>query len=419
MNIGKTIKLKRKERGFTQEELSNGICSITYLSKLENGKLDSQINDDTLHLLCSRLGISQEDLTGDSEEVMDLLFEWYEKICEQDFSQSADFYNIVQKKISNSSNYETTIFYELFKLRYYIQKKDIGESIKIQDHIEQKKDMFTPRQMYYYHKFLGYLYRERDMLEKAEHHLHKSIGLDHDLKINEPDLYYLLGIVQSRLGNYIRSFEYLHKAEVMYSDLIDYNKLFRINIIISINYILLGEYDLSIEKIQVLLQQAKKLSKEDSTIAMLKHNLGYAYLKKEKYQQSYKILQETLEIKEHSIGESVDYLITYYVYVQALLHLDMSDETEVNNAIQEGIRMSEKLDNREYQIKFTYLYYKFSKNTTRFETLTFLENTALEYFSTRGDKDDYKYFLLEVVKIYKEKKMYKKATYYLLNYIDI
>jgi HTH-type transcriptional regulator, quorum sensing regulator NprR len=419
MNIGKAIKFKRKESGLTQEELSNGICSITYLSKLENGKLDSQINDETLNLLCSRLGISQEDLTSDSEELLDLLFEWYEKICEQDLSQSADLYNKVQKKISNSSNYETTIFFELFKLRYFIQKKDVGKSIKIHKDIEQKIDLYTPRQLYYYHKFLGYLYRERDMLEKSEHHLHKSIGLDQDLKINEPDLYYLLGIVQSRLGNYIRSFEYLHKAEVLYSDLIDYNKLFRINIIISINYILLGEYDLAIEKIEVLLQQAKKLKKEVNTIAMLKHNLGYAYFKKEKYQQSYNILLETLEMKEQSIGVSVDYLITYYVYVQAFLHLNMGEETEINNAIQEGISISDKLDNREYQIKFTYLYYKFSKNTAHVETLTFLENTALEYFSTRGDKDDYKYFLLEVVKIYKEKKMYKKATHYLLNYIEI
>ncbi|OIU69815.1 helix-turn-helix domain-containing protein [Rossellomorea aquimaris] len=419
MNIGKAIKFKRKESGLTQEELSNGICSITYLSKLENGKLDSQINDETLNLLCSRLGISQEDLTSDSEELLDLLFEWYEKVCEEDLSQCAELYNNVQKKIRYSSNYETAIFFELFKLRYFIQKKDVGESIKIHKDIDQKIDLFTPKQLYFYHKFSGYLYRERDMLKKAEHHLHEAIDLDQELKINEPDLYYLLGIVQSRLGNYISSFEYLHKAEVLYSDLIDYNKLFKINIIISINYILLGEYDLSIEKIEVLLQQAKKLKKEVNTVAMLKHNLGYAYFKKERYQQSYNILLETLEMKGKSIGVSVDYLITYYVYVQAFLHLNMGDETEVNHAIQEGIRMSEELDKKEYQIKFTYLNYKFSTNSTQNETLTFLENTALEYFSTRGDKDDYKHFLLEVVKIYKEKKMYKKATHYLLNYIEI
>ena len=38
-DIGSFIKKKRKEMQVTQDEISNGICSVSYLSKIENNQI--------------------------------------------------------------------------------------------------------------------------------------------------------------------------------------------------------------------------------------------------------------------------------------------------------------------------------------------------------------------------------------------
>lgn len=56
--IGSALKMKRKELKMTLEESSEGICSISYLSKLENNLIEP--NDVFVSLLMKRLNISEE-----------------------------------------------------------------------------------------------------------------------------------------------------------------------------------------------------------------------------------------------------------------------------------------------------------------------------------------------------------------------
>lgn len=53
--IGKIIKLERKKLGITQRKLCVGICSNSYLSKIENEKIIA--DNKTIDLLLNRLGI--------------------------------------------------------------------------------------------------------------------------------------------------------------------------------------------------------------------------------------------------------------------------------------------------------------------------------------------------------------------------
>lgn len=65
MFIGEKVHFKRKELGITQEKLCREICSITYLSKLENNKIEAK--EDILKMLCKRLDISIEYLIKNEE----------------------------------------------------------------------------------------------------------------------------------------------------------------------------------------------------------------------------------------------------------------------------------------------------------------------------------------------------------------
>jgi|GEM_PF-5470515 len=54
------IKNTRREKGWTLDYLSNGICSVSYLSKLENNKIVPQSS--TVKLLCDKLGVQTPDI---------------------------------------------------------------------------------------------------------------------------------------------------------------------------------------------------------------------------------------------------------------------------------------------------------------------------------------------------------------------
>ncbi|MEH7802743.1 helix-turn-helix transcriptional regulator, partial [Bacillus pumilus] len=52
INIGQIIKLYRYKQNMTQSELAEGICSVSHLSKIENGSKEA--NQDTINLLLER-----------------------------------------------------------------------------------------------------------------------------------------------------------------------------------------------------------------------------------------------------------------------------------------------------------------------------------------------------------------------------
>ena len=57
---GLLIRKRRQEREWSQAALCNGICAVSYLSKIEQGKVES--SPEVLNLLFRRLGIQwQED----------------------------------------------------------------------------------------------------------------------------------------------------------------------------------------------------------------------------------------------------------------------------------------------------------------------------------------------------------------------
>ncbi|CAM3114281.1 helix-turn-helix transcriptional regulator [Filibacter tadaridae] len=56
MKIGQLIKVERQKINIRQDELAQGICSPSYLSKIENGTAIP--GDEVQHMLLQRLNIS-------------------------------------------------------------------------------------------------------------------------------------------------------------------------------------------------------------------------------------------------------------------------------------------------------------------------------------------------------------------------
>jgi len=79
--IGSAIRLKRKELKMTLEEGAEGICSISYLSKLENNQIDPNL--DFVDQLIERFGI-REQIHYDEQRYQNDLKELTEKMVMQE-----------------------------------------------------------------------------------------------------------------------------------------------------------------------------------------------------------------------------------------------------------------------------------------------------------------------------------------------
>lgn len=74
---GLLIKKQRKALDISLEALSHGVCSPSYLSKIENNILVA--NDDIYNLLFKKLGISTMDTIKEEKikQMLDLFFKYY------------------------------------------------------------------------------------------------------------------------------------------------------------------------------------------------------------------------------------------------------------------------------------------------------------------------------------------------------
>ena len=60
-DYGQWIRTERMRRGWSQEELCKGICTVSYLSRIESGKAEP--SEDTLRLLMDKLELSADEQT--------------------------------------------------------------------------------------------------------------------------------------------------------------------------------------------------------------------------------------------------------------------------------------------------------------------------------------------------------------------
>src|SRR5690606_40225211 len=123
MNIGSILKYYRMKNNLTQSELSKGVCSVSHLSKIESNKYIP--HDETINELFKRMGINWE------REVETYEY-WTEKL--EAFILHSIYYDLksmeeVYQELSTQKDYlqSTGLVnrYELYKLRYYLFKKEI------------------------------------------------------------------------------------------------------------------------------------------------------------------------------------------------------------------------------------------------------------------------------------------------------
>ncbi|MDD3123350.1 MAG: helix-turn-helix transcriptional regulator, partial [Candidatus Izemoplasmatales bacterium] len=116
LEIGSAIRKKRLEHKLTQEDLAKGICSNTYLSKIEHNAI--AVNKDSLFMIMERINMSTEEY-GFPEEMVNYMEKSIDFFFKGDKSGFRTLYE-------DSLQYQFGILVEVSRLGYFVM---IGDKI--------------------------------------------------------------------------------------------------------------------------------------------------------------------------------------------------------------------------------------------------------------------------------------------------
>lgn len=152
--IGKQVFYKRLQQKMTQEELCQGICSVSYLSKIENGKIEA--SEEILQLLCTRLEIAVTDLRDVEEDVKGKLDEWLNALIRLDKAQIERIRKELEEDMQSVQDFEIINYYKLLNIRYLLMKRELSAIAEELEKLKKAYKKFSPFQklLYTYSKGL-------------------------------------------------------------------------------------------------------------------------------------------------------------------------------------------------------------------------------------------------------------------------
>ncbi|UQX57056.1 helix-turn-helix domain-containing protein (plasmid) [Cytobacillus pseudoceanisediminis] len=118
--FGQQIKYVRTIKKINQNELAKGICSISYLSKIENGVIYP--SEEIKNLLIKKLGI--EDSTLNNEFGEREIQGFYNFLLNKDIQNAEKVYKeLLNKDFSEALN----LRFEVISIFYFVERKQFKE----------------------------------------------------------------------------------------------------------------------------------------------------------------------------------------------------------------------------------------------------------------------------------------------------
>jgi|HigsolmetaAR206D_1030411.scaffolds.fasta_scaffold00003_48 tetratricopeptide (TPR) repeat protein len=168
--IGSFIKLKRMELNLSQEQLCEGICASSYLSRIENNKL---IPDGEIYrLLLERLGLDYNDLIREADSVDEEIEDWYRELLKGKYTELMGFAPAERdiedlKRRADLVGGETGFKFRAVYCRYLLNRGRLEEATSLLGQLGQVIPQEANRAFFIYTNVLMFHYMMRDNYEPA------------------------------------------------------------------------------------------------------------------------------------------------------------------------------------------------------------------------------------------------------------
>ncbi|MFC0190438.1 helix-turn-helix domain-containing protein [Fictibacillus aquaticus] len=404
--VGQRIRYYRKVKGLTQEELAQGICSVSYLSKIEKG--DAKSSDEVINLLCDRLGISPNEANND--EILEMLDEWNMMMVNKRFDEAGEFQKTVQEKMQGVSDPNILLRYELFNCRCIMVCYDNFDEAFL---LLQKINGLIPKDnlfdlQFYYNQFLGMCFSTKYQPQNALKHY--KLAEEYHQKSNLRDIeaaviYFQLAITYNELSKVSIVNFYAYKAITIFDKEYNYSRSADCQIILAIANRRVRNYEQAIYHLDQALKYAKTF-KDDNTEGIIYHNLGNIAATKNEHSKAIKYLLKSVELRQHQSPDNV--MNTLWLLSKEYFYINNLEESI--KWIEKGIQHVENSINPSFFHHFSILNYQIHDNKSGLEE--FLRKEAIPFFENQDQFEHISTYSELLADLYFDQSLYKKASLY-------
>ncbi|WP_144522559.1 transcriptional regulator [Bacillus pumilus] len=379
INIGQIIKLYRYKQNMTQSELAEGICSVSHLSKIENGSKEA--NQDTINLLLERLGISQETLSQKARHLLSLLDEFQMNMYFYALDQAEQNAEMIIQHEEQFFSLDLGIQYHLSLFQFYLLSDKQPLALKTHRVLKKFEKTFIETEKEIFEYLDGIHLIQNGQLEEGIKKLESCFSY---ASVEQSDLYYHYAKALGNMGQLGDALEATHQAMDLYRQKNNFKRIIHCTLIHGVISLELKAF-----------QTAKKYLKE-----VILHTSLYpdAYIKMTAY-----FYYGVLLKREGDFSSAVPYLLdslNYFnqeqiedrycetVYEIATLYAEY-DRKKALPYIHELLKQPRIQPNCLYMIKI----YKLMIEENPLDLKTYLIEAALPYFKQNELQSEYLFAL--------------------------
>lgn len=336
MNVGERIRQIRIHKEFTQGELVSGICSITYLSRIENGQIKPSAS--FLEKVAEKLDIDYNFLVdadyGDIEPMLLGICNKYKNdksISEKDLSSLELYVRDIDSILLLLKAYGVLIYYHSRNNNFSHVEPIVNQASQV---IPNQMDSQYDEDLIYYLMARGhYFYRKQDYMAAHEIYVKVESLLGLEETIQHANIYYNLCHVNKELyKDKSISRLYARKAYKIFLKFNIKNRVIDTLLMLTILYDLDALYDKALE----CLQQAES-GLEDNNNSMyspiISYNYGKIYQGLKDYTNAIKYYEECLQLSEF-LQQKHQKVYTLRSLIE--IHIEFKDWKTVNKFMDEA-----------------------------------------------------------------------------------
>ncbi len=401
---GKKIYFYRIKKGLTQKAACEGICSVSYLSKIENNSITA--SPEILQLLCERLDIETSHI---SEEFINNLkkeiYEWYQDIKYRNEEDVHRKFEELQTQMAHVDDLGLVNLFQIFSVRYFIYKNDLEKAKELLDKLTEVKKTYTTEMEFYIFQFTAHYEYLMDNHKSALYFYKKAYFLSSKLSIQDPDLIYQLANITGRLGYFSQSHFYAKTALEAFNAEANYAKSIDCHIILGVTYSRLKDFESAKSHYLVALNAATFNPALKIMLPNILHNMGHSYFQAEQYDEALSVLKESLR-KKKGINTAITIgLIAHNYYMK-------DDVKEAKQWIRKGIKITGEENITAGYIRLKILEFKLLKLEQTEEYRKFIEEKAIPFLEKKQDRLLLIEMYEELAIYYSNKFSYKNANHY-------
>lgn len=401
---GKKIYFYRIKKGLTQKAASEGICSVSYLSKIENNSITA--SPEILQLLCDRMDIEYSNVSEESiNQMRKELFDWYQDIKYKSRESADQKYTCFKSSFSKVDDPEIVHLYQAMCARYYLYIEDLDAAEELLNELNEIKKTYSSQIKFYIFQFTGLLEYMQDRFKSSLDYYIKAYKLYPKLDLQEQELLYQLANLNARLGYFSQSLYYAKIALEEFNAEANYSRSLDCHIMLGISYSRLKDYSAAMYHYELAMNAAKANPSLKEIIPGIMHNMGHCYFQMGEYEKALTVLNECLVLKK---GKHADITISLIAHT----YLNKNEFKEALKWVKKGMKMiGDSAINVNY-IRMKILQFRLENKARTEEAQHFLEKEALPFLEKTKDRLNLIEVYDELAAFYTDKFSYKQANYY-------